>query len=74
MTKLTTREAAAYLAGDGKPFAVNTLEIWRLKGRGPRYLKLGKFVRYEQADLDEWLAERKFNSTSAYPVPERAAA
>lgn len=34
-----------------------TLALWRLKGKGPRWLKLGRSVRYEQADVERWLAE-----------------
>jgi excisionase family DNA binding protein len=70
--KLTTREAAEYLG-----LAANTLEIWRLKGRGPRFLKLGRPVRYAKSDLDEWVSQCRHRSTSSYPThlhPERAAA
>ena len=38
----------------------------RLTGDGPRYSKLGKRVVYEIADLDAWIAGRKYNSTSEY--------
>lgn len=32
-------------------------------GRGPRYIKVGRSVRYRVSDLDEWL-ERHLVSTS----------
>ncbi|MBZ5609130.1 MAG: helix-turn-helix domain-containing protein [Acidobacteriia bacterium] len=34
----------------------NTLRKWRVLGRGPRYRKLGRAVRYSKADLDAWLS------------------
>ena len=57
---LTTPEAAEYVRL-GKP----TLERFRLSGQGPLFAKLGGAVRYRQADLDNWVASRLVNSTSA---------
>jgi predicted DNA-binding transcriptional regulator AlpA len=31
-----------------------TLEDWRLHDDGPPYLKLGRHVRYDPADVDAW--------------------
>jgi excisionase family DNA binding protein len=59
LTLLTTKEAADYLRL-GKP----TLESFRVKGIGPKFLKLGGSVRYRRTDLDAWLASRVFASTS----------
>jgi predicted DNA-binding transcriptional regulator AlpA len=36
-----------------------TLAGWRCVGRGPRYIKQGRFVRYREQDVDEWL-QREF--------------
>ena len=51
---LTTREAAEYL--NVKP---NTLDIWRMKGAGPRYVRLGtgtrQPIRYSIKDLDAYI-------------------
>lgn len=33
------------------------LKAWRHEGKGPAYVKVGKFVRYPRAALDAWLAE-----------------
>jgi predicted DNA-binding transcriptional regulator AlpA len=44
--------------------AVSTLEKDRLTGHGPRYVKLGRLVRYRPADVRAWLAERIRRSTS----------
>lgn len=55
-----------------------TLRFWRCKGKGPRYIKLGKSPRagvcYDPADIDAWKTARKFASTSAATVhhPENA--
>lgn len=52
---------AAKLTG----LAKSTLEKLRVAGTGPRYLKLGKVVRYRRADLDAWLDARLVASTSS---------
>ncbi len=48
----------------------NTLEIWRHKGKGPPFLKLGDTpqapVRYLRSKVVEWLGQRSFASTSEY--------
>ncbi|MBJ6751354.1 helix-turn-helix domain-containing protein [Geomonas anaerohicana] len=56
---LTTPEAAAYLKV--KPA---TLEQWRWNGRGPRFAKIGRSVRYRMSDLDAFLDARVFGSTT----------
>jgi len=43
---MTEREAAEYLG-----LSVYTLQQWRFRGQKPDYLKLGKAVRYREADL-----------------------
>ena len=42
----------------------NTIEGWRLKGIGPRYLAIGRLIRYRQSDVDDWLESRIRTSTS----------
>lgn len=56
---LTTRDAAEYLGM--KP---QTLEAWRCRGDGPRFVKLGRSVRYRQSDLDQWIESRTRSNTS----------
>ncbi len=34
----------------------HTLRTWRRLGTGPRYMKLGRAVRYQPRDLDSYLA------------------
>lgn len=64
--KLLTNRSTADLLGI-KP---NTLEIWRLHGKGPTFRKLGRTksapIRYSEADVIRWLNEQSFTSTSAY--------
>lgn len=59
-TLVTTPQAAEYL-GNLKP---NTLEIWRIRGEGPRYRKIGRLVRYAVSDLDAYLEAQTRCSTS----------
>jgi hypothetical protein len=33
-----------------------TLQAWRLLGRGPRYIKVCRSVRYRVADIEQFLA------------------
>ena len=55
----TTKEAARILKVSHR-----TLEDQRLKGRGPRFIKLGKWVRYREPDLAEWLDSPTFANTA----------
>lgn len=56
---LRTDEAAAYCGS-----SASTFEKLRLFGGGPRYVKLGRRVVYDQADLDAWLDANRRASTS----------
>lgn len=33
------------------------LRRWRLRGEGPRYVKVGNLVRYRPEDIELWVAE-----------------
>ena len=35
-----------------------TLAQWRYQGKGPRFFKVGKHVRYRKSDVDAWLEEQ----------------
>jgi len=41
-----------------------TLRKWRMTGEGPRFIRLGRSVRYRQADLEAFLAARAFTTTT----------
>jgi predicted DNA-binding transcriptional regulator AlpA len=60
--KLLTNCEAAELLGL-KP---NTLEIWRWKGCGPTYRKVGRLVRYAESDVLAWLDHHARQNTSQY--------
>lgn len=49
-----------------------TLRLWRCKGKGPRFIKLGESkqagVVYDPVDIEAWKAARKFSSTSAATI------
>ena len=63
---LLSNEEAAALLGI-KP---NTLEIWRTKGKGPEFVKLGHTksapIRYLRTKIFVFIEARSFTSTSAY--------
>ncbi len=41
------------------------LQAWRYKGEGPPYVKLSKgCIRYDFSDLEEWIDDRRCQSTS----------
>lgn len=48
---LTTAELAERLN-----VAPGTLSGWRVFGRGPQFIRMGKLVRYRESDVDLWLA------------------
>lgn len=68
MTTLLNNEAAAAALG----ISPVTLKIWRCKGKGPRFIKLGSSPRdrvvYDPAEIEAWKAARTFTSTSAATV------
>lgn len=47
---LTIEELSEYLQ-----VTVKTLYDWRHRGLGPRGPRVGRYVRYRQADIDAWL-------------------
>jgi predicted DNA-binding transcriptional regulator AlpA len=58
-TLLRQREAASVLR-----LSERTLERLRVSGLGPRFIKIGRAVRYVQCYLSEWIASRTVSSTS----------
>ena len=72
-TVLRNADAAALIGCTPK-----TLNFWRSKGRGPKFIKFGESkhsgVGYDPADIEAWKAERKFASTTAYSPAALASA
>lgn len=60
MSKLLDEKQAAALLN----VSVKTLQAWRYRGNGPRFVKFGRSVRYALADLEAFVLERLRTSTS----------
>mgnify|MGYP003576646300 CR=1 FL=1 len=60
LSPLLATADAAPLAG----VAAKTLENWRTLGLGPRFIKAGRRVLYDPADLLAWRNQNRFGSTS----------
>ncbi len=58
---ITESQAATAIAISKK-----TLQLYRRKGCGPSYSKVGKRVLYEPSQLEAWIASKRCNSTSEY--------
>jgi predicted DNA-binding transcriptional regulator AlpA len=43
-----------------------TLAAWRYRGRGPRWLRVGRHVRYLERDVEAWL-----ESLATQPTADR---
>lgn len=41
-----------------------TLQSWRYAGRGPRFIKLGRLIRYSAADVDEFLRANTYGGAA----------
>lgn len=49
--------------------SINTLRYWRHCGDGPNYIKMGKLVRYHEAELESYL-QRKTCVSKARAIAE----
>ena len=56
---LTEREVAELLG-----LSVATLRAWRHRGKGPRFLRLGRSVRYLPSDLNDFVRTSAVDTTS----------
>ena len=56
---LTEREVAAMLG-----LSVATLRAWRHRGKGPRFLRLGRSVRYLPSDVADFVRASAVDTTS----------
>ena len=58
------RQAASFLC-----YSVRALQNWRVRGGGPRFVKVsGRSVRYRRRDLITWIEERTRSNTSESPA------
>jgi len=52
--KLLKEQQVAEILG----LSTKSLQAWRLYGKGPRYRKIGRSVRYPEADLEAWISRQ----------------
>jgi excisionase family DNA binding protein len=64
---LTTPQVAALLN-----VSVSAVNKWRLYGRGPQYMKVGRVVRYRRADIAAYLESCTRDSTSQQTAKDAA--
>ena len=50
-----------------------TAAIWRCRGRGPRWIKAGNRVLYDEADVQSWLEANRRQSTREAPARSTSA-
>jgi predicted DNA-binding transcriptional regulator AlpA len=61
---LDEKEAAMYLG-----FSPRSLQNWRVRGEGPRFIKVSaRSVRYRMPDLLAWIEKRTRQSTSDWGI------
>jgi hypothetical protein len=51
-------------AGAHTGIPARNYEMWRVRGGGPPYYKLGRRVVYDTDELDEWMRSKRRTSTS----------
>lgn len=56
---LNTAEAAPLIGVEAK-----TAENWRSLGFGPKFIRAGRLVKYDPADIETWKNARRVGSTS----------
>jgi hypothetical protein len=59
VTLLTEQQAAEVLA-----IKVKTLQAWRVRGGGPKFVKVGRCVRYTEGDLQEFIVMNTVSHTA----------
>ena len=50
--------------GEVLNISIRTLQAWRLRGGGPRFVKISSMVRYRNDDLAAFIEARTVSSTS----------
>lgn len=48
--------------------SVSTIQKWRVKGDGPKFVKNPKSIRYKVGDVRDWIEKRTVSSTSEATV------
>ena len=56
-------------AAEALAIAPRTLQWWRICGKGPKFVKIGRSVRYRKVDLLDWIdAGTRENTSTAREV------
>ena len=61
MPELISSEKASEVLG----IRPQTLACWRLYGRGPAFVKVGRLVKYDLKTLNEWILKRTVTTETA---------
>jgi excisionase family DNA binding protein len=61
----TVDETADYLT-----VGIGSVNYWRHAKTGPKFVRVGKNIRYRQSDLDAWIEERTVSQTTTTPIDE----
>ena len=61
MKLLDAKEAAKFLG-----ISTSTLAIWRQHKKGPKFVKVGKSVKYKLEDLEKFIKENTQETTSRF--------
>jgi excisionase family DNA binding protein len=56
----TRKEVAQFLR-----VSVQRMEQWAHRGKGPRFTKVGRLVRYDWADVEKWLTAQEAGGEKA---------
>ncbi len=57
---LDSRAVASFLA-----VPAGTLDQWAYLGKGPAYMKIGRYRRYRREDVDAWLVSQRRGGDAA---------
>ncbi|MFE7837345.1 helix-turn-helix transcriptional regulator [Streptomyces sp. NPDC057474] len=61
---ITTKLAAPEEVADFLGLPIATLAQWRYLGKGPRWIKVGRHVRYRVSDVEQWLSQNASGGTA----------
>ncbi|MCX5513366.1 excisionase [Kaistia algarum] len=50
-----------------------TLAKWRMQSVGPKFVRVGRSIRYRKSDIERWLQSRTV-ATAEEPIGQRASA
>lgn len=73
MNRYTRKSAAHYLTVRGRPTSPATLATLATRGGGPAFFRAGRFVFYQESDLEDFLRSQivgPFHSTSTKAFEE----